>query len=50
MKDKELSCQGHRIVDQNWFFELLNWYISGSDTWYYLSIPYEEELSNPNYP
>ena len=49
-RDKELFCQGQRIIDQNRFPELLSWHISDSDTWHYLPIPYEEELSNPLYP
>ena len=49
-RDKELFCQGQRIIDQNRFPELLSWHISGLDTWHYLPIPYEEELSNPLYP
>ena len=49
-RDKELFCQGQIIIDQNRFPELLSWHISGLDTWHYLPIPYEEELSNPLYP
>ena len=49
-RDKELFCQGQRLVDQNRFSDLLPWHISGDNTWHYLPIPYEEELSNPNYP
>ena len=49
-RDKELFCQGQRLIDQNRFSDLLPWHISGDNTWHYLPIPYEEELSNPNYP
>ena len=49
-RDKELFCQGQRLVDQNRFSDLISWHISGENTWHYLPVPYEEELSNPNYP
>ena len=49
-RDKELFCQGQRLIDQNRFPDLLSWHISGENTWHYLPIPYEEELANPNYP
>ena len=49
-RDKELFCQGQRLIDQNRFSETLDWHLIDSDTWHYLPIPYEEELANPNYP
>ena len=49
-RDKELFCQGQRLVDQNRFSDLISWHISGENTWHYLPVPYEEELSNHNYP
>ena len=49
-RDKELFCQGQRIIDQNRHADLLNWHLGESLTWHFLPIPYEEELANPNYP
>ena len=49
-RDKELFCQGQRLIDQNRFPDLLSWHIIGEGTWHYLPVPFEEELSNPNYP
>ncbi len=49
-RDKELFCQGQRLIDQNRFSDLLSWHIIGEGTWHYLPVPFEEELSNPNYP
>ena len=49
-RDKELFCQGQRLMDQNRFPDELPWHMLGTETWHYLSIPYEEELANPNYP
>ena len=49
-RDKELFCQGQRLIDQNRFSETLDWHLIDSDTCHYLPIPYEEELAYPNYP
>ena len=49
-RDKELFCQGQRLIDQNRFPDLLNWHMLDIGTWHYLPVPYEEELNNPNYP
>ena len=49
-RDKELFCQGQRIIDQNRHADLLSWHLGESTTWHFLPIPYEEELANPNYP
>ena len=49
-RDKELFCQGQRIIDQNRHSDLINWHLGEGATWHYLPIPYEEELANPNYP
>ena len=48
-RDKELFCQGQRIIDQNRHSDILNWHL-GESTWQLLPIPFEEELANPNYP
>ena len=48
-RDKELFCQGQRIIDQNRHSDILNWHL-GESTWQFLPIPFEEELANPNYP
>ena len=48
-RDKELFCQGQRLIDQNRFSGNLNWHLP-DNTWHYLPIPFEEELNNPNYP
>ena len=48
-RDKELFCQGQRLIDQNRFSGNLNWHLP-NNTWHYLPIPFEEELNNPNYP
>ena len=49
-RDKELFCQGQRIIDQNRHSDLLNWHLGEGSTWRFLPIPFEEELANPNYP
>ena len=49
-RDKELFCQGQRLIDQNRFSDVLNWHLPESDTWHYLPVPFEEVLNNPNYP
>ena len=49
-RDKELFCQGQRIIDQNRHSDLLDWHLGEGTTWHFLPIPYEEELANPNYP
>ena len=48
-RDKELFCQGQRIIDQNRHSGVLNWHL-GESTWRFLPIPLEEQLANPNYP
>ena len=48
-RDKELFCQGQRIIDQNRHSDVLNWHL-GESTWRFLPIPLEEQLANPNYP
>ena len=35
-RDKELFCQGQRLIDQNRFPDLLSWHITGENTWHYL--------------
>ena len=49
-RDKELFCQGQRLIDQNRFSDILNWHLPDSETWHYLPVPFEEVLNNPNYP
>ena len=49
-RDKELFCQGQRLIDQNRFSNILNWHLPDSETWHYLPVPFEEVLNNPNYP
>ena len=49
-RDKELFCQGQRLIDQNRFSDILNWHLPDGDTWHYLPVPFEEVLNNPNYP
>ena len=49
-RDKELFCQGQRLIDQNRFSDVLNWHLPDSETWHYLPVPFEEVLNNPNYP
>ena len=49
-RDKELFCQGQRLMDQNRFSDVLNWHLLNSETWHYLPVPFEEVLINPNYP
>lgn len=43
-RDKELFCQGTRLVDQN---RTGNWHLAAG-TWHYLPIPDRERLANPN--
>ena len=49
-RDKELFCQGQRLIDQNRFSDVINWHLPDGDTWHYLPVPFEEVLNNPNYP
>ena len=49
-RDKELFCQGQRLIDQNRFSDVINWHLPDGDTWHYLPVPFEEILNNPNYP
>ena len=49
-RDKELFCQGQRLIDQNRFSDVINWHLPDGETWHYLPVPFEEELNNPNYP
>ena len=49
-RDKELFCQGQRLIDQNRFSDVLNWHLPDGETWHYLPVPFEEVLNNPNYP
>jgi hypothetical protein len=49
-RDKELFCQGQRLIDQNRFSDVINWHLPVDDTWHYLPVPFEEVLNNPNYP
>ena len=49
-RDKELFCQGQRLIDQNRFSDVINWHLPDGDTWHYLPLPFEEVLNNPNYP
>lgn len=43
-RDKELFCQGSRLMDQN---RTGNWHLAAG-TWHYLPIPDRERLANPN--
>ena len=49
-RDKELFCQGQRLIDQNRFSDALSWHLPDDGTWHYLPVPFEEVLNNPNYP
>ena len=49
-RDKELFCQGQRLIDQNRFSDVINWHLPDGETWHYLPVPFEEVLNNPNYP
>jgi len=46
-RDKELFCEGKRLIDQNRFSDLIPWH---TGELHYIPIPLEEELTNPNYP